>query len=285
MVRRSVLTIGILACAGTTLAQSGLDSLDVIMGVQAGRIVTGRIELDPVTQQPVVAMPRWVVGGTFGDTGVPNATTNPGFDSPTGTFSGGQLVGITARRALRKWNGSDFSTVPPETMRLTKGTRSIAVPTTDPSDCGSPGNGGPSLTLAPATSTGKVHEHPGYVLQLASGVPSSGVYALEIEIWMSAPGNGASLPMWVVLNNGTDQGTFDTALAWADTNLPRQNRCYANCDGSATSPVLGAADFSCYLAKYRAGDCYANCDGSTGSPALGASDFSCFLARYRAGCS
>lgn len=58
--------------------------------------------------------------------------------------------------------------------------------------------------------------------------------------------------------------------------------CYANCDGS--SPVaLSPADFSCFLAKYRAGDAYANCDGS--SPVvLSPADFSCFLAAYRAGC-
>lgn len=60
--------------------------------------------------------------------------------------------------------------------------------------------------------------------------------------------------------------------------------CYANCDGSTTAPVLGAADFGCFLAKYRAGDAYANCDLSTVSPVLGAADFSCFLASYRAGC-
>jgi len=30
--------------------------------------------------------------------------------------------------------------------------------------------------------------------------------------------------------------------------------------------------------------CYANCDGSTGSPLLSAADFVCFLAKFRAGC-
>lgn len=276
---------GLLALAGAAFAQGGLDAVDVILGVQNGRVVTGRIETDPVTQQAFIAMPRWVVGGTFGDTGVPNATTNPGFDSPTGTFTPGQLVGVTARRALRKWNGSDFSTVPAETLRLTKGTRSVTLPGSDPAVCGSPGNGGPSLTLAPAGSTGKIHEHPGYVLQLAGGTPSVGVYAVELEVWIGAAGGGASLPMWVILNNGADAATFDAALVWADANLPRQNACPANCDGSATSPALTPADFSCFLAKYRAGDCFANCDGSTESPALTPGDFSCFLAKYRAGCS
>jgi len=60
--------------------------------------------------------------------------------------------------------------------------------------------------------------------------------------------------------------------------------CYANCDGSTGSPALSAADFTCFLTKFRAGDAYANCDGSTGSPSLTAADFTCFLTKFRAGC-
>jgi hypothetical protein len=62
------------------------------------------------------------------------------------------------------------------------------------------------------------------------------------------------------------------------------NLCYANCDGSTASPVLSAADFVCFLGKFRSGDAYANCDGSTTSPVLSAADFVCFLNKFRAGC-
>jgi len=61
--------------------------------------------------------------------------------------------------------------------------------------------------------------------------------------------------------------------------------CYGNCDGSTGSPALSAADFVCFLSKFRANNAYANCDGSTGSPALSAADFICFLSMFRAGCS
>jgi hypothetical protein len=61
--------------------------------------------------------------------------------------------------------------------------------------------------------------------------------------------------------------------------------CYANCDGSATAPVLTANDFQCFLDRFAAGESYANCDGSTGSPTLTANDFQCFLNAYAAGCS
>jgi len=60
--------------------------------------------------------------------------------------------------------------------------------------------------------------------------------------------------------------------------------CYANCDGSTDTPVLGASDFTCFLSKFRAGDPAANCDGSTDTPSLTAADFACFLNAFRAGC-
>jgi hypothetical protein len=61
--------------------------------------------------------------------------------------------------------------------------------------------------------------------------------------------------------------------------------CYANCDGSTSSPVLTANDFVCFVNRFAAGEAYANCDGSTSSPALTANDFVCFVNAYAAGCS
>jgi hypothetical protein len=60
--------------------------------------------------------------------------------------------------------------------------------------------------------------------------------------------------------------------------------CYANCDGSTDVPTLGANDFACFLAAFRAGEQYANCDGSTLPPMYNAGDFTCFLQKFRAGC-
>jgi hypothetical protein len=60
--------------------------------------------------------------------------------------------------------------------------------------------------------------------------------------------------------------------------------CYANCDGSATEPVLNVNDFICFLDRFAAGDSYANCDGSTTPPVLNVADFACFLQRFALGC-
>jgi hypothetical protein len=60
--------------------------------------------------------------------------------------------------------------------------------------------------------------------------------------------------------------------------------CYANCDGSTSSPVLNVADFTCFLQKFGTGDPYANCDASTTPPTLNVADFTCFLQKYALGC-
>jgi len=61
--------------------------------------------------------------------------------------------------------------------------------------------------------------------------------------------------------------------------------CYANCDGSTSSPLLTANDFQCFLNAFAQSASYANCDGSTSNPVLTANDFQCFLNTYAAGCS
>jgi hypothetical protein len=57
---------------------------------------------------------------------------------------------------------------------------------------------------------------------------------------------------------------------------------YANCDLSPPIPTLTPNDYQCFLNKFAALDPYANCDGSTGVPALSANDFQCFMSKFAA---
>jgi uncharacterized membrane protein len=85
----------------------------------------------------------------------------------------------------------------------------------------------------------------------------------------------------------TDELTAE-AVAWIAQNFPIPGGgpppCYANCDGSSTTPVLNVADFTCFLQRFAAGDTYANCDNSTTAPTLNVADFTCFLQQFAAGC-
>ncbi len=101
---------------------------------------------------------------------------------------------------------------------------------------------------------------------------------------------GATTPSLSITGVGAaDLGSY-TPIAFngcgerAGAPIALVGACYANCDGSAGTPALTAADFACFLQKFRAGDAYANCDGSSGTPTLTAGDFACFLQKFRAGC-
>ncbi len=58
-------------------------------------------------------------------------------------------------------------------------------------------------------------------------------------------------------------------------------RCRANCDGSATAPVLTIDDFACFTAKFLGADPYADCNEDN---ALTIADFGCFQTKFVAGC-
>ncbi len=60
--------------------------------------------------------------------------------------------------------------------------------------------------------------------------------------------------------------------------------CYANCDNSATPPVLNAADVDCFMRRYMNREAYANCDRATSPPYFTAADFQCFMMQFNAGC-
>jgi hypothetical protein len=69
--------------------------------------------------------------------------------------------------------------------------------------------------------------------------------------------------------------------------------CYANCDGSTTTPVLNVDDFTCFINNFAIGQslphaqqisAYANCDGSSTEPVLNVDDFTCFINQFALGC-
>ena len=89
----------------------------------------------------------------------------------------------------------------------------------------------------------------------------------------------------------SDCAGMDTgSIVSFSVTLSNGSSCYANCDGSNATPILNAADFTCFLQKFNIGcaspqGCYANCDGSSLAPFLNIADFNCFLQKFSQGCS
>jgi hypothetical protein len=118
------------------------------------------------------------------------------------------------------------------------------------------------------------------MVKLNEYLPTIGLEPAEF-LWSVACISGDGLAM-------AGSGTCDYLLnvnSWIITGLPANLlACYANCDGSTTSPVLNVNDFVCFLDRFASGDSRANCDGSTVAPVLSAADFVCFLQAFAEGC-
>lgn len=104
--------------------------------------------------------------------------------------------------------------------------------------------------------------------------------ATGLEGWSLTGANAVSPDGAFIVGNGVDPRGYQ--MGWR-AHIPAF--CYANCDGSIVAPVLNVADFTCFLARFAAGDPYANCDGSSVAPVLNIADFVCFSQRFAAGCA
>ncbi len=92
---------------------------------------------------------------------------------------------------------------------------------------------------------------------------------------------------WTVPNTPTTQARVRVVVSdhWgntgsddSDSNFTIEAGCYADCNQSGG---LTIADFTCFQAKFVAGDPYADCNQSGG---LSIADFTCFQGQFVAGC-
>lgn len=242
-------------------AWAQVHATDVILEVQNGRIVTGRVE----NGEPV--FPRYAYSSELGALGIPNAATEPGFDSDPGAFAPQTLVGVSVLKALRRWNGADFDEIPPERLRLTKGVSIVETPTADPPVCVVAG----SLALGLSNGAGVLHQHPGYELLDPAG---DGVYLLELIAWMGKPGGGASDPFWILFSQNESAEVVDEAVSFVEQVLAC--RADFNRDGALTIADFGAFQTGFVLKDPRAdfnGDCN-----------LTIADFGAFQTAFVTGC-
>jgi uncharacterized membrane protein len=101
----------------------------------------------------------------------------------------------------------------------------------------------------------------------------------DLTGWILTAAYSVSADGRVIVGQGIHNGFQEGWIA----KLPAP--CYANCDASATPPLLNANDFVCFLNSFVAQQPYANCDGSTTQPTLTANDFQCFVISYATGCT
>ena len=135
----------------------------------------------------------------------PNVTDEPGVQSLPGGLGSATSFRFDMTKALRKWNGADFSLIAAESITADLGPLSVTSPA---NDTFTPG-------FAIALDASGSHEHPDWTL----GAPSSdGVYLLEVQ-WQLNTGQ-TSLPTWMIWNQNADAATVDAAFDFAQATIP-----------------------------------------------------------------
>lgn len=235
-----------LLLAGTAHAQH---DGDVGLALDArGRIVT---ELHTDT---AVELAR-VFSSSFGDSGVPFFTQNPGFDAESGTFPAAARIGFSFRTELRRWTGDGFA--PTNAADPLLGERVRASFSTLSATTGAGPVEGFSLAVQ---ADGGWHRHISWTLQPAAGAaaPASGVYLLELSMWCTDPSVLESRPFWIVMSAGAPAADVEAAIHWVLDSVP--NECASDIDASG---AVDGLDLAALLANWGgSGEGDTNGDGT-----------------------
>lgn len=231
---------------------------DILLLKRSDALVTGKIEQDgSLVEGTRVFLTGFDV--------FPNFTDEPGINSPVGEFVSGTTIGFTIRKALRKWDGSDFGTVPAERISMKLGPLGpITTPATDIAVTGF------SNLVA---SNGEFHRHYGYTLNSPA---SDGVYLLELELWCGNAPLANSLPFWIVFGQNADAADIENAGTWVQANLAAPCRADFNADG-----FLDFTDFDDFVGAFEAGSESADFNGDG---FLDFTDFDELVGAFESGC-
>lgn len=252
----------VMFCAAAALsatARAQIHQSDVVLAADQGRIVTGAV--DPLTGKAV--FPQRVFSGEFGK--FPNWTNDPGFDSQSGAFPPGMVIGFDFNRALRVWKNANFDTIPVERIEISKSGQTAKTPMGDGRT--------PGIPLGEANATGTFHHHPGYELLAPA---ADGVYLLEIILWASPMTLADSETLWIVFGQNADPGEHQKAIEWVLANLAGACKADLNGDG-----VLDLFDFLEFTNLFNAMDPRAD---FTGDGVFDLFDFLAFVNEFNQGC-
>jgi hypothetical protein len=166
----------------------------------------GDIELQ-VVDGTIVTNER-VYGAELGEI-IPNEVDEPGFGSMPGTFPAGSSVRFSILDSLRKWDGTNFDTIPTETLSMGFGTSlgPISTPATPRIVAGF------DLNVA---ADGSWHRHYDFVLNSPA---STGVYLLQLQLESSDGGIAPTDPFFIVFNQNDSELNHEAAISFVESSL------------------------------------------------------------------
>ncbi len=188
---------------------------DVFLQVVDDHIETGLVEEG-------VTSPVYVFGSEFGETGIPEFTDEPGFDSEPGTFNPDTRLGWNAVAGFQVWNGNGFEPTGGETLQISFETLEFVVGD-DPIQ-------GFDIAVQP---DGGFHRHLNFLLLGSGNSPDIGVYLLNLEMYSTDPLVENSEPFWIVFNYQEEETEHEAAIHWVEENLAPEH-CHADLTGDET---------------------------------------------------
>lgn len=245
--RPALATLAAVAVAPAAAAQ--VHESDIILAVPGDAITTNAV----VDGQTV---PDRVFTGSFGDSGFPGFTSNPGFDCAPGTFAVGTRVGFDLLGPWRRWDPAvgDFVATGEdgeagERLELSFFTLSVVS-----------GDGPvPGFDLA-VQSDGGWHRHLEQFALAEPGepAPDPGVYAIELRLYSTDPAVGPSEPFFLVHDLDAAADDLEAAVEHLRDQLAPP-ACAGDLDGSGD---VGFLDLLEVLTAWGAGGGPADLDGT-----------------------
>lgn len=174
--------------------------------------------------------------GTFGNTGFPEFTADPGFDAPADTFVPGTRIGFHAPNGLLRWNGDGLDPVTTERFDVSFLTLSVTIGP-DPE---------PGFDLA-VQSNGGWHRHLSFeIWDTVAPLPAPGIYVLPLTLYSTDRTILDSELFWIVFRYQADEATQSAAADWIATHLVA-TPCAGDLDGDG---AVGAADLAALLGAW-----------------------------------
>jgi MYXO-CTERM domain-containing protein len=196
---KKFVSVAVVACfGGVAFAQP--PEGDVFVEVAGGEFRTGFISEDGSMIDRSLRVHYAPLG-----VDVPNEIDEPGFQGEVGGLGSLSQFSFSFTKALRQWNGTDFSTISPLTMSTVFGPASATTPLADVLT--------PGLTFANEPSG--AHDHPTWVLNAPA---TDGIYLMEIVF--SGAGVQDSTPVWMLFGQNATEMQVDAAYDWATANIP-----------------------------------------------------------------
>lgn len=208
---RKILLATALAAGTTSTALAHGEGVDALLQVVDGRLVTG--SFDDSTESVVETRER-VFAFEWGGIEGPNIADEPGFRALPGTLAGLEW-GVNFVDAVRVWNGTDFSTVSPDTVTFEFLGVEQSTPTTA---------GGFTAGFGIPVGGGGFDDHYEIGLNAPTDGSVSGIYLISLQAFAQSPTLGSLVPeasdtFWFVGNFGASELDHEAALEFVEDVL------------------------------------------------------------------